>query len=339
MKLANISIIIVTYNNERTIKKCLEAIKRQDYPRNQIEYLNIDGGSSDKTLSILKSGGFKSIKSPIKRNAEAQRAVGIKAAKHNLIVSIDADNYLPNSNWLQQMVKPFIEDPNIIHANTMHYTYLAKDSLYNRYCSLFGLLDPIVYYVGNPDRMPQFIKKWKKGKVLKETDNHYLVEFSKKNLPTVGCNGVVYRKDILLKYAKSDPSQFLHIDVFVDLIERGYNRFAIVKNDIIHDTAVDLSMLLKKRIAFLTNYYLKAGGAGPKRRYYIYNPKNFKDNMRLFLFILYSITLIKPILDSFRGFLSVRDWAWFLHPFVCLVYFYAYSAATTRHLIKKIIKI
>ncbi|MCL4417125.1 MAG: glycosyltransferase, partial [Actinobacteria bacterium] len=138
---------IVTLNNERSIEKCLKHIISQDYPKELIEYLNVDGGSTDLTKQIFKKYGFRTIESPVKRNAEAQRAIGIKQAKNNLIVSIDADNYLPNNKWLLQMVKPFMDDPSIVHANTLHYMYKKTDSIYNRYCALFGVVDPIVYYL------------------------------------------------------------------------------------------------------------------------------------------------------------------------------------------------
>lgn len=334
--LPDITIMIVTLNNERTLETCLKAIKNQDYPKKKIEYLNIDGCSTDNTEKILRNYGYKIIKSSIPRNAEAQRGIGLKYAKNNLIVSIDADNYLPTPFWLRQMVKPFMDDPKIVHANTIYYTYKKDDTLFNRYFALFGMVDPIVYYVGRPDRLPQYIKKWTLGKIIKETSEYIIVDFNLDTLPTVGCNGVVYKKDILLKYAQSKPEQFLHIDIFADLIANGFNRFAIVKNDVIHDTAVDLKTLMKKRIAFLKAYYLKVNASGQKRRYLIYNPIKIKDVSRLFLFVLYTVTWVRPIIDSLRGYMVIKDVAWFLHPIMCWVYLYAYSVATIRKVIFKI---
>lgn len=331
MKFPKISIVIVTLNNERTIEKCVRSIVAQDYPKELIEYLNVDGGSHDMTKNILYKYKFTLIDSPIKKDAEAQRAIGLQKASNNLIVSIDADNYLPTKNWLRQMIQPFIDDGKVVHANTMHYAYRKNDSFYNRYCSLFGVTDPIVYYVGRPDRLPRNKKKWTLGKIIKETDKYYIVEFTKNTLPTVGCNGVVYRKDILQKYANSGPSGFLHIDIFVDVIEKGYNRFAIIKNDVNHDTAITLSFLMKKRIAFLKNYYLKKN---IQRRYLIYNPQKVIDNMKLLLFVFYTVTFVKPVFDSIKGYISIRDKAWFGHPIICWIYLYSYGFATIRKYIK-----
>lgn len=323
--------MIVTLNNERTLEECLKRIVYQDYPKKLIEYLAIDGGSTDKTKQIFKKYKFRVIDSPIKKDAEAQRGVGILKAKHNLIVSLDADNFLPTDQWFRRMVQPFMDDPSVVHANTMYYGYRRTDSIFNRYVGLFGMADPVVFYVGKPDRLTRYEKEWKLGNVVKETEQYYLVDFSKKTLPTVGCNGVVYRKDLLLKYAKSSPKDFLHIDVFADLIDAGYTRFAIVKNDMIHHTAVTISRLIEKRLAFLDTYYLSP----IERRYLIYDPRKISDRIKLGLFFIYTVTFVKPLSDSLEGFLTIPDIAWFVHPVVCWIYLYTYGLASIKKVWKK----
>ena len=322
-----ISVVIVTLNNERSLIRCLDAIRRQDYPKKKIELLNVDGGSTDTTKKILKKYGFRTIVSSIPKNAEAQRGIGVREARHNLIVSLDADNYLPHKKWMRRMVQPFMDDPKVVHSGTLHFHYRKDDALFNRYNALFGAIDPIVFYIGRPDRVPQYVRTWSAGTVIKKTPLYTTVEFTGDSLPTVGCNGVVYRKDLLVKHAQSDPARFLHIDVFADLVEKGYNRFAVVDADIHHDTAVSLPFLMKKRIAFLSSYYLKTG---VKRRYLIYDPSQAGDRRKLFLYIFYTVTLVKPLLDGLRGYLYLPDPAWLLHPVVCWVYLYAYGAATMQ---------
>jgi glycosyltransferase involved in cell wall biosynthesis len=50
-----ISIITVCFNSEATIKDTLESVKKQDYF--DIEYVIIDGGSTDNTLNIINDHG------------------------------------------------------------------------------------------------------------------------------------------------------------------------------------------------------------------------------------------------------------------------------------------
>ena len=333
--LPTITIVIITLNNARTIKTCMESIAMQDYPKNLIQYLNIDGGSTDKTREVIKSYGFETILSPIKKNAEAQRAIGLAKAKNELIVSLDADNYLPYKSWLKKMINPFMDDSKIVHAGTLHYSYRKNDKLFNRYCALFGNLDPVVFYIGHPDRKPRYATRWTGGKILKESNNYTVVDFNKENLPTVGCNGVVYRRDILKKFAKSNPKDFMHIDVFVDLLNKGFTRFAIVNLEVIHDTAVTMRSLIQKRLHFLTSYYLNQSN---KRRYLIYNPQSPKDNLKLFLFVVYTLTVIKPLADSFYGYFKIRDFAWFLHPMMCWIYLLAYGFSSAKNILNSKIK-
>ncbi len=48
-----ISLITATYNSKKNISNCLQSVTRQSYKN--IEHLVIDGGSTDKTLEIVKS--------------------------------------------------------------------------------------------------------------------------------------------------------------------------------------------------------------------------------------------------------------------------------------------
>lgn len=47
-----VSIITAVFNGENTIKKCIESVRNQHY--SNIEYIIIDGASTDNTLAILK---------------------------------------------------------------------------------------------------------------------------------------------------------------------------------------------------------------------------------------------------------------------------------------------
>lgn len=48
-----ISIIIPTLNSAKTLKDCLASIAMQDYPKDKIEIIIADGGSTDGTLEII----------------------------------------------------------------------------------------------------------------------------------------------------------------------------------------------------------------------------------------------------------------------------------------------
>ncbi len=52
MKNLRVSIITVTYNSEKTLRETIESVKAENSP--DLEYVIIDGGSTDSTLDIIK---------------------------------------------------------------------------------------------------------------------------------------------------------------------------------------------------------------------------------------------------------------------------------------------
>ena len=49
-----VSIIVPVRNMERTIGTTFEYLMKVDYPRSKMEIIFSDGGSSDKTVSVIK---------------------------------------------------------------------------------------------------------------------------------------------------------------------------------------------------------------------------------------------------------------------------------------------
>ena len=53
-KKITVSVIIPVYNEERYIEGCLNSLIDQSYPRDEMEWVVIDGNSSDRTVEILQ---------------------------------------------------------------------------------------------------------------------------------------------------------------------------------------------------------------------------------------------------------------------------------------------
>ena len=49
-----ISIIIPAYNEEKVIADCLKSVYNQDYPKDKMEVIVVDGHSTDKTAEIVR---------------------------------------------------------------------------------------------------------------------------------------------------------------------------------------------------------------------------------------------------------------------------------------------
>lgn len=89
-----ISVICPIYNEEKYIAKCIESILEQDYPKENMEVLFVDGMSTDKTREILgsymkKYPFIKLLDNPNKFVPYAMNA-GIKASKGEVVIRLDA---------------------------------------------------------------------------------------------------------------------------------------------------------------------------------------------------------------------------------------------------------
>lgn len=327
-KLPSISVVIATFNSQKTLEVCLKSVCEQEYPTNLIEIIIADGGSSDKTINIAKSYGAKVISIiSEKQGAEYNRAVGINRAKNEIIAILDHDNILPHKVWLKKMVRPFREDKTMVGVETLRYHYNKNDTLLGRYFSLLGANDVLPFYLGKADRLSYMYDRPKeygfyKKLRIEEKKDYFVVHFSPNAIPTLGSNGFLIRRKLLLEESNSSPENFFHIDVNVDLINKGFTVYALIKDSLIHKTQErGVLSYLRRRGLFMEKYYLDAK---IKRRYSVYERR---DLFSLIKFIFISITIVKPLYDSVRGYIKKHDIAWFLHPVMCLgtTCFYGYT--------------
>lgn len=320
--LPSLSIIVVTFNCERNLQQCLTLIQEQDYPRNKYEILVVDGGSTDGTLKVAESFGARIlIRADYRDNQEARRAVGLLEAAGQILAYIDSDNYLPDRNWLRAMVRPFVDDGQIVGTQTLRYAYRPLDSALNRYHALLGATDPVAFYLGKQDRLSWAAQKWKRARRIEDRGDYFAVDFDPMAWPTLGCNGFLIRKDLLLK-SQCDPDLFFHIDVTYDLAKLGFTTYGIVKNAIIHTSSETFFSFMRKRWRYMRNYHLTQDA---KRRYLVYDSRSLRDRIALARYVFFSLTVLRPTLDALQGYAKIRDRAWFIHPFVCLSFLMVYG--------------
>lgn len=327
----SVSFVIATRNSERTLELCLLSIKRQDYP-SKMEIVIADGGSKDSTLQIAKKFNAKIINVPEgKQNAEYNKGIAVNNAKNTMLAMIDHDNVLPHKNWLKNMVRPLVEDKEIFGSGVLQFHYDKNMSLIDRYSALLGGTDPVPFFLNKSAHQSYLYNGFHlRGKLLKEERDYYKVRLDSRRLPALGGNGSILRRK-LLKYAKSSPDYFFHIDIHVDLVKKGYTTYAFVKDTIVHLTGNNLLPFLRRRRYFIEKYHFEDR---LRRRYSVYDSKT--DKWALIGFIFYSSTLILPTIDAFRGFIKLSDPAWFIHPFMCLGILFVYGITTIKEGIKNV---
>lgn len=339
MKLPTISVITPTYNSSKTISECLRSVRTQNYPQSKIEIILTDGGSKDSTQKIVKKYKVKWISvDPKKQNVEYNKSIGIKVAKGDLLLMIDHDNILQNKNTLLEMIRPFVDYPKMVGVETYRYHYSKKMTLLDRYFALFGVTDPLAYYLGKADRMSYLTDGYDPKYDPKDTGSYYVVEFKRNKISTIGANGFLIKRKILIKNADLRPGRYFPIDVNVDLIKKGHNMYAFTKGTITHLCGHgSVLYYLERRMLFVRQYYLSENNVHIQkaRRYSVYEKKDFR---KLLLFIVIGLTIVKPLFDSTRGYLKVRDFAWFLHPMMCFSFVIMYGYVILEHKIKLVFK-
>lgn len=306
MKLPKISIVMPVYNEEEKIEGCLESIREQEYPQEKIEIVLVDDNSTDNTLGLVKKFKVKIVKNGA-RDYDIGKSIGIKNASGEYVTFLDADNVLPSRDWIKKIISPLLEDNSIIGSQPLWFKYNSEDKFFDRYCTLYGITDPLTIYLKKRSALMLWEKKWKVG-LIEEKENYFVTEFSKENLPTIGSVGFTIKKKYLLE-TNYTPS-FSHLDCMQDLLKYGKNKFAMVKTEIIHlhsATFKDFLGKLKRNFNIFIRDF-------DKRRYKWEAPLLKKIYATTVM-----LTFIVPFYHSVRGYLKIKDLAWFIHPFVCFI--------------------
>jgi len=135
-----------------------------------------------------------------------------------------------------------------------------------------------------------------------------------------------------LKY--KDSNEYLHIDVNVDIIEKLHkNKYAIVKNSIIHLTGDTLLKSMRKRIGYMNIHHISLSKV---RRYKVFDSSNSQDIFNLIKAILFSVTIIEPLLLAVRGYIRTKNIRWFFHPIVFFITVQGYFFSLIKIRLKKI---
>ncbi len=106
--MVGVSIIIPAFNAERTIADCLYSAINLRW-HGDLEIIVVNDGSTDRTAAIASS--FTKVKLINVPGGGASRAtnIGIQTARHDIVVSLDADAIL-EKDWLQKIIPSFDEE-------------------------------------------------------------------------------------------------------------------------------------------------------------------------------------------------------------------------------------
>lgn len=311
-----ISFIIATYNSGDLVEKTIKSIIKQDYPKDKIEIIFSDGGSTDNTLEIAKKYSIIRVIKNELMLGDPGNAIGCEEAKGDLIVFVGHDNRLVQKNWIRIMIKPFIE-ADIIGAYP-HLENRKEDSWLTKYVNRFT--DPFnhfVYgYANNPLTFHKIYKVFQKG------DGWVIYDFNLKNHPLLA-----YDQGFMLKkkgYHRDKKTWYCDILPVLDLIAAGKKMAYVPAASNYHETLNNgLKQFIKKHqwgidhnlspdkvySSSEEDYGLKA------RRKYI----SLKRKIAAFIYPIYGITFILPCIRALYKFLKDGEKEWLYHPLIVFI--------------------
>ena len=184
-----ISVVTVCFNSEKFIKDAIDSVLAQDYPN--IEYIIIDGGSTDNTIPIIESYGNKIsnfISQPDKGIYDAMNK-GLKLATGKFIAILNSDDFYIHNNVISSVVKrlkkentdclyadliyvnrtdptinvrywkskPFIQSSFKLGWHPAHPTFIVKNNVYKK----FGYFSLEFKIAADFELMLRFLEKHK----------------------------------------------------------------------------------------------------------------------------------------------------------------------------------
>ena len=107
-----VTVIIPCLNEAASIRQCLNSVIANDYPKDRLEIVVMDGGSVDGTRSVVQSyqdcvPSVRLLDNP-KKTAPSALNAGIKAARGEIIVRLDAHSFYA-SDHISKSVRYLIE--------------------------------------------------------------------------------------------------------------------------------------------------------------------------------------------------------------------------------------
>ncbi len=116
-----VSIITVVWNNKETIKDAIDSVLNQTYE--DIEYIIVDGASTDGTVDVVKEYGAKITKfiSEVDNGLYDAMNKGIQQATGDIIGFINADDMLNSLDCIEAIVEKFqLEKLDVVYGDKIY---------------------------------------------------------------------------------------------------------------------------------------------------------------------------------------------------------------------------
>ena len=126
-----VSIIVPCWNEELTVSKTIDSLLNLDYPKDKLEILAVDDGSTDNTWQVLKKFEQNPQIKIFKKENGGKHTVlnfGIEKCTGEYVGCLDADSYV-DSNALKNIIMYFQKDSNAVSITPSVKIYKPQNIL------------------------------------------------------------------------------------------------------------------------------------------------------------------------------------------------------------------
>ncbi|SRR6266568_296796 len=302
--LPKITFSVVTLNEEKRIRRCLDAINAQQYPKEKIEIIVMDGGSNDRTVAVAEEYSTK-IYFNKRKLAEPGLVEAYEKATGDYMVFMAADNIIFDKKWTKKIIQPFLDNPEGVFASFSRVTNDQKDNIWNKYMN--EDVEPFSAFVfGNASHPDKFGKIYS---IQKETPDYVIYNYTLKDFPLIA----LAQCTILKTKLRRKGSHFDDILPLIEIINDG-GKIAYVKNTGVYHYSINnfsnMCQKFKRRIynSIMTNSFAS-------REEYVSSTRKIKR----YIFLIYGLTILFPLIDGIGMTLQKRKFYMLLHPIVCFI--------------------
>ena len=329
-----VTVVIATFNSEKFLPLVLKSIREQNYSKDKLEIILVDGGSTDNTTSIGKKFGCRIIKNPRTEPVYGKYLAFLKA-RGRYIMYLDHDEVMLNKNSIALKVLALRNNDGVKAVAGGNYRSPKGYPFVNEYINEFG--DPFSFFIYKISKRDGFFlnSMLKKYPVIRQTQKYAVFDLSSvNNLPIIElvAGGSMFDAEFLKKEFPETKEKMEFLPHYFYLIYSKYPQVIVMKNDpILHFSADTLQKYLKKITWRVKNniYFISTmGESGYSGR------EKFQGGLfrlKKFLFIPYSFSLIFPLIDSFYLVVTRKNPYYFLHLVLC---FYTSSLITYHSVLK-----
>ena len=105
-----VSVVVCSYNGERWLPGCLEALERVEYP--DFEVIVVSDGSTDATAEIARAAGVTVVETDENHGLSHARNEGLAASTAEIVAYLD-DDARPDPDWLRHLALSFARTEHV----------------------------------------------------------------------------------------------------------------------------------------------------------------------------------------------------------------------------------